>query len=77
MNTAPDPIDALDELSDEELEGNETDLFGLGLDEPSPIANDLTAIYAERNTLAERIASAVVSFNPKPAAPPAWAQGES
>jgi hypothetical protein len=66
----------LDDLSDDELEGNGADLFGLGLDEPSPIANDLTALYAERNTLAERIASAVVSFSPKPSAPPAWAQGE-
>jgi hypothetical protein len=72
MTAAPDPIDPLDDL----LEGDELDLFGLGIDEPSPIANDLTALYAERNTLAERIASAVVSFNPKPTAPPTWAQGE-
>lgn len=74
--TDSNPIDPLDELSDDLLEGDELDLFGLSLDEPSPIDNDLTAIRTERDTLAERIASAVVSFNPKPAAPPAWAQGE-
>jgi hypothetical protein len=69
-----DPIDEFSTL-DDDLEADGTDLFGLGLNiEPDPIDADLATIRSQRTALADRIAAAVVNFNPKPTAPPAWAQ---
>jgi hypothetical protein len=70
-----DPIDDLD-LLDDDLEGDETDLFGLGLNiEPSPIDADLTAIRTERDNLANAIERAAAHLNPSATKLPAWAEG--
>ena len=68
-----DPIDDLDLLGDE-LEGDETDLFGLGL-EPTPIDADLATIRAERDNLANAIERAAAHLNPSATKLPAWAEG--
>ena len=72
MTDSPDPITDLDLLDeDDEDEG-----YGLGL-APDPITTDIATLRGQRAALADAIATAVVSFKPRPTAPPAWAhQGD-